>query len=151
MVSDGSFWLLYKEQTVVPDTCGLLIPELTKQPYEQLRILFMQEYRNIYESCIISRLLLERYSNDTIGIYISTRIQSATLQLFNSLSHFFVGELTVLNVRGPIALNTKLTNFEQDSMNLHGVFNAIDQIELIKPLHVREKLYDLLLRRGTAN
>lgn len=143
MLYDGGFWILREQHCFDKTGMGFISLSSENCTGKTLEILFRREYKNISENALITRLMLERYNDNQIAIYLSTRLQNTTLDLFSRLSSHFRGGITITNVRGPIALNTQLLGDEFDCINVANVFDTIDQIECIKPIYIRNQLLEL--------
>ncbi len=143
MKGNGSFWIWQESKSFDRSKDGFLSFQAIEQK-SVLSILFRQEYKNISEDKIISRLLFEKYSNNEIGIYLSTSKQETAMRLFTQLSNVFKGYITMLNVRGPIALNFTLQDSLNDQFNVNHVLNVIDSMETVNPIYIRKKLHNLM-------
>lgn len=121
-----------------------MAPLIKGNPTNKVVTLFKKHYKNLSENKLITTLHIERYSDQTCGIYFTFAQQQYTMAAFNYLSQYFQGGLALMGPYGPIALRGSLENLEREKINLDLVLCWIDQYESIQPTTIREELMDLL-------
>lgn len=134
----NSFWVKLIDKCFNKDNKGLFAISNDPDAFAK-KIIYRDEYQNISENRKLYRLLIERYSNDTIGVYISSVKHEHIYAVFRGLNIASPGDYTMTHTYGPLSMVFPLKDAVHGKECLQRIMRAIECVEPICPPQIRHE------------